>query len=118
MILNTFSVTFKSFNGSIRILDKFFDCPINSDTHTHTHTYCIVKLCSILLLVQFSLDKTAEPLSAFLCTQNIVLPYRDNALAVAAKVQIGHAGGSQPQRGVESGARAKVPNLQRERSTT
>ena len=44
------------------------------------------------------------------------VPYRDYPLAVAAKVQIGYAGGPQPQRGVEFGASAEVPNLPRETS--
>ena len=39
------------------------------------------------------------------------VPYRDNPLSVAAEVQIGGACGSQPQRGVEFGACAEVPNL-------
>ena len=41
------------------------------------------------------------------------IPYRDNPLSVAAEVQVGGARGLQPQRGVELGACAEVPNLQR-----
>ena len=40
-------------------------------------------------------------------------PYRDNPLSVAAEVQVGGARGWQPQRGVEFGACAEVPNLRR-----
>ena len=41
------------------------------------------------------------------------IPYCDNPLSVAAEVQVGGARGWQPQRGVEFGACAEVPNLRR-----
>ena len=52
------------------------------------------------------------------CVGPCSIPHRDNPLAVAAKVQIGDAGGPQPQRGVEFGAGAEVPDLPRETSET